>query len=140
MVSQFKYSFKDGGDLSVILWTDVRSGGGVSTSGVEQDGQTFVQQGYVYWDEDEKMRCSFAVRMRSNGQHTVEIVGSEYDLSDGATILVKNRGGKVTAEVKQIAGYDLDNAHNVAHENQEIVDFYSDNQHPEGEQNETPKE
>ena len=128
---------------SVVLWSDVEDGGSVKQGRIEAKYPESLVCGDIRWDVAGKTMCSFEIRLRDTGRHTIEIDGREYDLNNGNTILFKNRGGKV--EVKQIAGIDLgvdlENANSkYAHENQEIVDFYSDNQHPEGQQNKTQRE
>ena len=81
--------------------------------------------------------------MLSSGKSQVEVDGKAYDLINGTTILFENRDSKV--EVKQItslpSSFSFDQASLIkyAHEKQEVVDFYSDEQPSEGQLNETPK-
>lgn len=116
---------------SVILWSDAENSECVKQGRIEAKYPESLVCGDIRWDVAGKTMCSFDIRLRENGRHTIGIDGKEYDLDKGNTILFKNLGGKV--EVKQIAGIDLgvdlENANSkYAHENQEIVDFYSDEQ------------
>ncbi|QDT48890.1 hypothetical protein Pan258_29370 [Symmachiella dynata] len=140
-LARIEYTFADGGHLLVVLWTDCHMNSGCFTGvGGKSDGNENLDYGNIEWDGDSKATCSYKIRLKKEGPYTVELDGSAYDLKNGTTILFKNRDGKV--ETKQIAGLPSDQASlmKYAHENQEIVDFYSDDQASESPQNETQRE
>ena len=143
VVQRSEFVFNDGARIPLILWIDDGTLNSLSSGHVDPfSHKHLLAHGNIEWDSETK--CPYSVHIDLGGTYRMRIGGSRYESDNGTTILLRNRDGKV--ETKQIAGlpsgfsFDQASLMKYAHENQEVVDFYSDDQASESPPNETQRE